>query len=228
MRWWPVLVLVLSVACKKKEQEPEPDPAPAKPSVGHSSTKVNGEQGGEGAQAADTHEAAKTAEEPEGKLYGGNGSPASRDDKGHVHGPGGPIYMGKGPECTDKINHCLRDGVWFSVGNVQRGRLYRATPAFKFEDAWWSFREDKITDAYAFYATKVVEQASELKVGSPVIWLAEENSSEKWLNSEHDALTSSRWEAGIIEAVNGDTFRVAGWAGSIPTDTARVITQESK
>jgi hypothetical protein len=52
-----------------------------------------------------------------------------------------------------------------------------------------------------------------------------ESSSDKWLASEHDALTSSRWEVGVIDSVSGNTFKVLGWPDPVPIDTARVITE---
>lgn len=228
---WVAIVVWLVLGCKKKEPEAEPAPAPATPAVGHSRTKVAEEAsaepaGGEtGAAREATQAATGDAAVADAPLYGGNGKPAYRDADGHVHGPGGPIYMGKGPDCTDKIDHCLRPGVWFAVGNVKPGRLYRATPVFEFESKWWTFRGDEETDFQTLFKTKVVESPSELQPGSPVVWLVEENSGNKWLNSEHDALTSSRWEVGVIESVSGDTFKVMGWSGPIPIDTARVITE---
>lgn len=219
---WVLIALWFVVACKKKQPEPEPDPAPTAPSSGHSRTHVSDE-------AANDHGADEApgdaGEVADAQLYGGNGKPAFRDEQGRVHGPGGPIFMGRGVDCTDKIDHCLRPGVWFAAGNVQPGKLFRATPVFEFEDKWWSFREEEVTDHQALFETKVVESPSELQAGSPVVWLVEENAANKWLNSEHDALTSSRWEVGVIESVSGDTLKVQGWSYPIPTDTARVITQ---
>lgn len=220
MRWVLIVVwFAFAVGCKKKEPEPEAAPAPSTPSVGHSRTSVSDEAASAGDEAP-----GDAGEVADAQLYGGNGKPAFRDEQGRVHGPGGPIFMGRGVECTDKIDHCLRPGVWFAAGNVQPGKLFRATPVFEFEDKWWSFREEEVTDYQALFQTKVVESPSELQPGSPVVWLVEENSANKWLNSEHDALTSSRWEVGVIESVSGDTLKVQGWAYPIPTDTARVIT----
>ena len=216
---WVLIVLCVVAACKKKQPEAEAEAAPAKTS-GHSSTKTS-DEAAQGTTAEAPQDAGVAVD---AALYGGNGKPAYRDEKGHVHGPGGSVYMGRGPECTDKIDHCLRPGVWFAVGDLQPGKLYRATPVFELENKWWTFREDEMTDHQALFKTKVVEQPSELQAGSPVIWLIEQNSSNKWLNSEHDALTSSRWEAGVIESVGASTFRVQGWANPVPFDTARVIT----
>jgi len=232
MRWLAIVVLV--IGCKKQE-EPAPDPMPTAPSTGHSITKVNepGEEGSGSPSGKSLQSAAKqgSATPPSGApadapLFGGNGKPAYRDDNGHLHGPGGPIFMGKGPDCTDKIDHCLRDGVWFAVGNVRPGALFRATPVFQFESKWWTFREQE-ADYQFLFRTKVLEKSSELVPGEPVIWLIHENSGQKWLDNEMDALTSSRWECGVVEAVGSDdTFRVKGWDWAVPTDTARIIVEK--
>jgi hypothetical protein len=232
-----VVLLCLVSACKKKEAEPEPAPMPTTPSTGHSSTKVNEEGSGEPTRSGHASTPTTPAPAPapgdaggaaiDAARYGGNGAAAYRDDNGKVRGPGGPIYMGRGPDCTDKIDHCLREGVWFATGNVTRGKLFRATPVFEFENKWWNWREREETDVHVAYKTKVVERADELKVGSPVIWMIQEGS-RKWVNSESDALTSSRWEAGVVEWVSGSSFKVAGWEGGIAIETARVITQQKK
>jgi len=234
MRWAAlVLCCVVVVACKKKDKEPEPAAMPTTPSTGHSSTKIADQpepepgsaHGGGSAVAQAPGSAGEPAERP---THGGTGQPAYRDEGGHVKGPGGPLFMGHGDECTDKIDHCLREGVWFAVGNVQRGHIYRATPVFQFEDKWWSWRGDPETDWQTLYRTKVAESSSDVRAGSPVIWLIEENSSSKWLVSEFDALTTSRWEAGIVESVGGSTIKVDGWDHAIPLDTVRVIVQQKK
>ncbi len=229
---WAAVLLCFVVACKKKEAEPEPAPMPTTPSVGRSTTIIAADAGegehGSGSVTAQVPGDADVAP-ADAKLYGGNGQPPYRDKDGKLWPPGGPIYMGHGPDCTPEIDHCLRDGVWFAVANIQRGKLYRATPVFEFENKIWTFRRQEETDYHVLYRTKVVDKPSELKTGSPVIWLIEENTGvKKWLYSEDDALTSSRWEAGIIESVGTDTFRVAGWQSAIEIDTARVIIQQKK
>lgn len=233
MRWFAVLLCCV-VACKKNEGEPPPAPAPATPSVGRSTTVIPGPgsdaepaTGGSSVTAVPDDAGAEPADAQ--KVYGGNGQAPYRDKDGKLWPPGGPIYMGRGPDCTPEIDHCLRDGVWFAVGDIQRGKLYRATPVFEFEDSWWTFRREKETDFHVAYRTKVVDKPAELKAGSPVIWLIDENSGKrKWLDSEDDALTSSRWEAGIVESVGTTTFRVAGWPTAIDIDMARVIIQQKK
>lgn len=236
IRWLALsfVVLGLVVACKKKP-EPEPEPEPSKAGTsGKSVTRVEEPEEPEETgsdmlakrAAARQADAEKEKADGERKLYGGNGSPAYRDDRGHVHGPGGPIYMGKGPDCTDKIDHCLRDDVWFAVPTLQAGRIYRATPAFEFESKWWTFNEQE-AEFEQLLKTKVIENPSELIVGTAAIFLVDDNYT-KWLSNEHDALTSSRWEAGIVESVSGDTFRIKGWSYPIPIETGRVVVQKKR
>jgi hypothetical protein len=225
---WAAIGLCLLIGCKKQEEPPPP--APTTPSVGHARIKPlpGEEEQGSGSGSAVAHapgDAGGTADAP---MYGGNGKPAGRDANGRVRGPGGPLFMGHGPECTEKTDHCLREGTWFAVGNVQKGKLFRATPVFEFEDKWWKFDGAEIDNFETAFKTKIVEKPEELKAGSPVIWLIDDNSHRKWVNSEHDAATTSRWEAGVIERVSGATFTVYGWPGAIPNETARVIVQQKK
>src|SRR5688500_15514134 len=165
MRWVAVL-LCFTIACKKKDAEPAPAAAPTTPSVGHSKTELKddpGDHGGGGGHSKTGEAPGDAGGEPaDAQLYGGNGSPAYRDERGRVHGPGGPIFMGRGVECTDQIDHCLRDGVWFAVGNVVAGKLYRATPVFELEGKWWDFREQESTGHQMLFKTKKVESSSEL------------------------------------------------------------------
>jgi hypothetical protein len=134
--------------------------------------------------------------------------------------------MGRGEPCTNKIDHCMRPGVWFAADNVIAGKLFRGTPVFTLDGKWWNWRGDE--QSYKFlYRTKVADNASEIVVGKPMIWLMEE-SGHKWLDNEHDMLTTSRWSVGIVESVNGDTIRVTGWSAGISLDTARVIVEEKQ
>lgn len=227
MRWDAIAIAgcLTLLGCKKKEPDAEAEAAPAAPSVGHSKTKITATDD-DGAHAEAPGDAGETADAP---LFGGNGQPAYRDESGRVRAPGGPVYMGRGPECTHERNHCLRGDAWFAAGTVQPGKLYRATPVFELEDKWWTFREQEHTDWGVVYQTKVVDDPSELTPGSPVVWLIEAgSSSQKWLTSEYDALTSSRWEVGTIDKVSGETFTVLGWAKPVPIETARVIVQQRK
>lgn len=236
---WLVLPLVFVIGCKKKE-EPAPDPMPSgPPATGHSVTKVNDDgsgatgSGDSGAHSSTTTAAAGSGSAQESgppadaSLYGGNGKPAYKDDGGHVHGPGGPIYMGRGPECTDAIDHCLRDGVWFAVGTIRPGSMYRATPSFEFDGKWWDFSEREV-ECQELFKTKVTK-GDDLQPGDPVVWLVEENQKFEWLNNEMDSLTSSRWEAGIIEeGASGGKFKVKGWNYAVRVDSARAVVERKK
>ncbi|NVB83983.1 MAG: hypothetical protein HOV81_36745 [Kofleriaceae bacterium] len=163
----------------------------------------------------------------EKKKWGGNGAPAFRDEANVPQGPGGPMNRGKGEPCTDKIDHCMRPGVWFAVGGVIAGRQYRATPAFELDKKWWNWY-GQAADYALLWRTKVVEKPSELVPGEPVVWLVQEDPRNKWVTNDFDALTTSRWTSGVIESVDTDTFRVKGWSGPIAIDTARVIVETKK
>jgi hypothetical protein len=73
------------------------------------------------------------------------------------------------------------------------------------------------------FKTKVGTK-DKIRSGDPIIWFIDENASHKFVDNEYDALTSSRWEAGVVESVGGDKIRVKGWTyGAVPIDTTRVI-----
>lgn len=163
----------------------------------------------------------------EKKKWGGNGAPAFRDEANVPQGPGGPMNRGKGEPCTDKIDHCMRPGVWFAVGGVVAGRQYRATPAFELDQKWWNWY-GQAAEYTLLWRTKVIEKPSELVPGEPVVWLVQEDVRRKWVENDFDALTTSRWTSGVIESVDADTFRVKGWSGPISIDTARVIVETKK
>jgi hypothetical protein len=157
-------------------------------------------------------------------MFGGNGDPPYIDDEGHLHGPGGPVFMGRGPECNAEADHCLRESVWFAVGNLVPGKLYRATPVFEYEGKWYNWRGEPEEFAMRF-KTKVGTPET-IKVGEPIIWFIDENSSKKFVNNEYDALTSSRWEAGVVDSLGVGKIRVKGWTdGAVSIDTTRVIVE---
>ena len=159
-----------------------------------------------------------------GHLMGGNGSPAARADDGRVHGPGGPVFMGAGVDCDAAHDHCLRTGVWFSVSNIQPGKLYRALPVFEFEKKWWSWRGEPVDTPVKLYRTQIAGNAT-LAPGTAVIWYSTETSDKKWADSEYEAMTSSRWEAGVIESQSSPTVvKIKGW-GPAALDTIRLITE---
>jgi hypothetical protein len=238
---WVLLSLVFAMGCPKKE-EPAPEPLQGPPPSGRSVTKI----GEDGSSAGGSATPAGSGSTPTGSSetpvatgtidaggtadaarWGGNGKPAYRDEAGHVHGPGGPIFMGRGADCTDALDHCLRDGVWFAVGTIRPGSIYRATPAFELEGKWWNFREEEV-ECQELFKTKVAK-ASDLVPNEPIIWLVEENQEFVWLKSESDALTSSRWEAGIVESgTTSDKFRVKGWQWAVLVPSARVIVERKK
>jgi hypothetical protein len=240
------IVLLLLVACKKKEEPPPEEPMPmgTAPS-GHSVTKIkdpseepdsgsgNGtaagggrfeKLGSAGATNDDNVKAtnAKLDAGVDAASTAGDGSPAYMDDEGHLHGPGGPVFMGRGAECNAERDHCMRDGVWFADGTLVAGKLYRAVPIYEFEKKWYNWRGREESFAMRF-RTKVGTRDT-LRADEPVIWFIDENASHKFVDNEYDALTSSRWEAGVVESVGPDKIRVKGWTyGAVPIDTTRII-----
>jgi hypothetical protein len=238
------IVLLLLVACKKKEEAPPEEPMPmGEAPKGHSVTKIkdpseepdtgSGAGSGEGrfeklgSAGASNDDNVKVSN---AKLDGGvdaastagDGSPAYMDDEGHLHGPGGPVFMGRGAECNGERDHCMRDGVWFAVGNLVAGKLYRAVPIYEYEKKWYNWRGREESFAMRF-RTKVGTRET-LRADDPVIWFIDENASHKFVDNEYDALTSSRWEAGVVESVGTDKIRVKGWTyGAVPIDTTRII-----
>ena len=230
-----VRALVLAIClfgCKKHEnQEPAPPP-PAEPSRGHSFTpyKDGGTLTGSGDEASGSGSAvAATDAAPtaDARLYGGDGSPAFRDESGRVHGPGGPVYMGKGVPCDASRDHCMRDGVWFAADSVRPGSLFRAVPAFQLEGKWFNWRGGD-ADPGKLFKTELAT-IDTIKTGAPVVFLVPETSSNQWLESEYEALTTSRWDVAYVDAVNrsAKTFRVKGWPDDLPVDVARVITEQT-
>lgn len=232
------ILLLLVTACKPK-QEAEPEPAPSgAPARGMSVTKMNDpseetEDGGAGRLENAGGREGSTASGPtdagtaDARLFGGDGSPAHMDDEGRIRGPGGPLFMGHGEECNAERDHCMREGVWFAVGNLVAGKLYRAVPVFEYEGKWYNWRGKEESFAMRF-KTKVGTRST-LHAGDPVIWFIDENASKKFVDNEYDALTSSRWEAGVIESVESDKIRVKGWTyGMVPIDTTRVITDTKR
>jgi hypothetical protein len=243
-----IVLFVLACGCKKQDEAPaEPEPTATTPARGYSVTKMkgggeDGDGGEEGvvdepgggaggatakAVASAPRDAGAGAATADASLFGGNGTPAHRDDEGRIRGPGGPVFMGRGPECNGERDHCMREGVWFAVDNLVAGKLYRATPMFEFEGKWYTWRSKEESFAMRF-KTKVGTKQT-LRAGDPVIWFIDENASKKFVDNEYDALTSSRWSAGVIDAVEGDQIRVKGWTyGMVPIDTTRVIVETKR
>jgi len=186
-----------------------------------SDTKTKVAAAGSGEGSGKTTTGSRTGD---AKLWGGNGAAPYYDDEGHLHGPGGPVFMGKGPECNAERDHCMRPEVWFSVENMVPGKLYRATPIYEYEKKWYNWRGKEISFSNRF-KTKVATKDA-VRAGEPIIWFIDENSSKKFTDNEYDALTSSRWELGYVERWEGDKVRVKGWTyGTVFLDTIRVITE---
>ena len=76
------------------------------------------------------------------------------------------------------------------------------------------------------FKTKVGTRET-LKADDPVIWFIDENASHKFVDNEYDALTSSRWEAGVVDSIDVGKIRVKGWSdGAVAIDTTRVIVEQ--
>ena len=158
------------------------------------------------------------------KHWGGDGSPARRDADNRPRGPGGPVFMGRDEACTDKHDHCLRPGVLFAADNVIAGKLFRGTPVFELEGKWWTWLGQPATYKLLL-ATKVTDKIGDFVVGKPIVFLSQESAHELWLDNEYEALTSSRWAVGVVEAIDKDTIRVQGW-GLVPLAYARVVVED--
>jgi|HubBroStandDraft_6_1064221.scaffolds.fasta_scaffold163224_3 hypothetical protein len=218
---------VLALAgCKKQPKPDAPPPGPAK--VGHATFKTH--RGSDVADDSPTpgsdatgSDATASGDPPPDAAEDDTGKPAYRDDEGHVHGPGGPVFMGTGHDCDASRDHCIRKGVWFAAGNIERGRQFRAVPVFAFEKAWYTWRGDPSDTDGKLYKTKVAGKAA-IAAGTPVIFFSADTDDSKWADSEFAALTSSRWEAGVVEAASGDKIRISSW-GDVPKDTVRLITE---
>jgi hypothetical protein len=233
---YALFAVALAMPCKKKDVPTEPDPMPTEGAKGYSVTKVKDPEldGGAGSgSGAGRLEAAggvggsggPTDAGVDAERYGGNGAAPYIDDEGHLHGPGGPIFMGRGVECNAERDHCMRDGVWFAVQNLVAGKLYRAVPVFEYEGKWYNWR-GKPEEFSQRFKTKVGTR-DKIHVGDPIIWFIDENASKKFVDNEYDALTSSRWEAGVVESIAVDKIRVKGWTyGAVPIDTTRIIVEK--
>ncbi|HSN29824.1 MAG TPA: PASTA domain-containing protein [Kofleriaceae bacterium] len=177
-----------------------------------------------------------TADQPPAPLFGApppppttaakpatSAKPAYRGDDGRVHGPGGPVFMGKGEPCTAKRNHCLRAPEWFAADNVAAGAMYRGVPVYQFEGKWWNWRGDEV-EPKRLFRTAVVDKPEQLQAGKPVVIFTEEGH-ERFLDSEYEMLTSSRWDVVVVDSIGTDTIKVKGW-GDVPLDTVRQVVEE--
>jgi len=199
------------------------------PKTGHSVTKLKADAGtgsGSGsAHAGSAHAGSAQGSAHAEHLMGGDGSPSYRADDGRVHGPGGPVFMGRGVQCDAAHDHCLRDGVWFSVNSIQPGKLYRAVPVYEFEKQWYTWRGELAEPPVKLYKTQIAGNAK-LAPGTSVIWYSSETSDGKWSNSEYEAMTSSRWEAGVVESQQSATVVMIKGFGATTLDTVRLITAQ--
>ena len=225
--WVAVAALAFAAAasCKKKDEPPPPPPpsGSAKPSSGHSHTHLKGsgefddEADGSGA-TADGSGSGSAAPADAGEQ------PAFRDDDGRIHGPGGKLFIGRLPyKCDGAHDNCMRDGVWFIVNNVKSGKLFRAEPAFLFENKWYTWRGDLVDDAYgqAFH-TKTAGNAP-IKPGTTVVAYISEDPDAQYSDSAYDTLTSSNWDAAITGDDHGDKVQILGW-GDVQKGAVRLIT----
>lgn len=210
--------LLMVVGCKTAPKQEESPPAPA--ATGHSTTTINPNKVTAPPPTPAPSDAAAAIDA--GARIGGNGSPAYRDSSGQVHGPGGPVFMGHGPPCDVAHDHCLRPDVWFSVGNIVPGKLFRALPVFEFENIWYDWRGREVSPV-KLYRTKAAGN-SQIPAGTEVIVFSSETASkDEWVDSEHEALTSSRWVAGVTEnASTGNMVRIKGQFDA-PIETVRLI-----
>lgn len=133
--------------------------------------------------------------------------------------------MGRGAPCTNKLDHGLRPGVWFAADNVVAGKLFRGLPVFEFENAWWSWRGERVEPKRVF-RTAAANTLEDVKIGEPVVFFVEEGR-QRFLDSEYDMLTSSRWSVGVVDAASGESVRIRGW-DDVPLDTVRVIVEEKQ
>lgn len=230
-----ITVATLASGCDKLRKKEEPAAAvgsgsgsAAPHATGHSVTKLKDPESGSGSNHNVGSNTTPTINNVPikngGHVMGGDGSPAARADDGRIHGPGGPVFMGVGVDCDAAHDHCLREGVWFSVGNIQPGKLYRALPVFEFEKKWFTWRGEAADTPGKLYKTQIAGNAT-LSPGTSVIWFSTETSDKKWADSEYEALTSSRWEAGVIESQSSPTVvMIKGW-GAASLDTIRLITE---
>ena len=221
-----LLIVTCLVGCKKKEREMATE-LPPTPSTGHSIThfKDASEAVAEGSGAESANGSAPVVADAAEKV---SGAAAYRDAEGRVHGPGGPVNMGKGHDCDAEHDHCMRDGVWFAAGNVVPGKLYRATPCFEFEGKWYNWRGEPIDDGGKLFKTRVAKP-EDIHAGEPIVFFTpEDDPRDKWVNVESDALTSSRWDVGVPDSVNASskTFTTRAWPDPISADTARVIVEQ--
>lgn len=221
-----LLIVTCLVGCKKKEREMATE-LPPTPSTGHSIThfKDASDPVGEGSSGSAATASAGSAVPVDAPPLA---KPAYKDAEGRIHGPGGPVNMGKGPDCDAAHDHCMRDGVWFAAGNYVPGKLFRATPCFELDGKWYDFRGEAVDDGGKLFKTRVAK-VEDVHAGEPlVLFMPTDDGRDKWTDVEADALTSSRWDVGVPDSVNPatKTFTTKAWPDPIDIDAARVIVEQ--
>ncbi|HEY1551198.1 MAG TPA: hypothetical protein VGG28_25390 [Kofleriaceae bacterium] len=223
------IALGIALAFAGCKQQPKPDPTPA-PSgsaqVGHAKIHMHGSNTPDipdSPEPAGSATATASAGSGSDESDGVPGKPAYRDDSGQVHGPGGPVDMGESNPCDASRNHCMRKPAWFSAAEIERKAQFRATPVFLFEKGWYDWRGEAIDKGGKLYSTRVAGN-DPIAAGTKVIFFEADTDDSKFADSEFEALTSSRWDAGVVESSSGSNVRVSSW-GDIPKDTVRLIVE---
>ncbi|HEX4454342.1 MAG TPA: hypothetical protein VH143_25940 [Kofleriaceae bacterium] len=216
-------IALASAGCK---QQPKPDDQPAAPAgsaqIGHAKIHGHGNIDPDNPDTGSDTTAAAGTPGDAAENDGVAGKPPYRDDSGHVHGPGGPVDMGQETPCDLSRNHCMRQPAWFAAAEIERGRQFRATPAFLFEKAWYDWRGQPVDKGGKLYSTRAAGNNDTIAAGTKIIFFEADTDDSKFADSEFDSLTSSRWEAGVVESQSGSNVRVSSW-GDIPKDTVRLI-----
>lgn len=202
---------------------------PSTPSSGHSVTHFKDAPEAEGSGsdvAARSHPGEAGAEVDAAPKVGGNGQPAYRGEDGRVHGPGGPVFIGTGPICDASRDHCQRGDAWFCATKFAAGNFYRATPCFEFEGKWWSWRGEEIDKGGLVLKTRLAKP-EDLKAGTPVVVFAPgDHPRDKFVDVEYEALTSSRWDLGVVDSASGTTWTTKAWPDPIDVDVTRAIVEQ--
>jgi hypothetical protein len=222
--------LVCGAGCKKKREMATE--LPATPSSGHSVTHLKDSPDVEGSGGAVGASAGSAAIDAGGEAIdaapkvGGNGQPPYRDDEGRVHGPGGPVYTGKGPSCDPDHNHCQRGDGWYYATNYGAGKLFRATPCFEFEGKWYTWRGDEVDSGGKLFKTRVAKP-EDLRAGAPVVFMVPDyDPRAKFVDSEYEGLTSSRWDVAVPDSVSGKTWVTKSWPDPIDLDVTRAVVEQ--
>ncbi len=229
VRVWVLGALVVVAGCKKKpEVAPKDAEAAAKPKHKHvhhedDETPIEVADGSGSGSGSGSDDSGGSDGSGSGSGSAQSTMGAHRDPNGAIHGPGGPIFEGRGKVCDAAANHCQRDG-WFTAEDYAPGKFYRATPAFKLDGKWYSYLGEEVEGKG--FRTEVAKPST-LKAGKPVIVFTHDNEqNDKFTDVEMDALTSSRWKLVVVDRVTGGAFTVRGWDDTFPIDSARVVVEQ--